>query len=151
MSSVYLLAELQSSHVLKATAARDYESRLASFHACLYSVLVAGDFWSSNLNRRISRAFPIRVLASSLIGTFFAILQLNIAKTALVASIPKLVEKFGALIGFLFALGGQYKAIVAIYTDNPQVLDELQRVLLTAMEIGFVVSIILVFLTQARV
>ena len=123
---------------------------MANFHACLYSVLVAGDLWSSNLNRRISRAFPIRVLASSLIGSFFAILQLNITKTALVVAIPNIAEKFGAIIGFLFALGGQYKTIVTIYRGNPQVLEDFQHVLLSAIEIGFVVSIILLFLTQAR-
>ena len=137
-------------HLSAADAALDYEARLARFHAYLFNVLVAGDFWSSNLNRRISRAFPIRVLASCLIGCFFAILQLNIAKTALVAIIPNIVQKFGALLAFLFALGGQWEAIVKIYLNNPQVLDELQRVLLTAMETGFYISIVLLLLAQVR-
>ncbi len=137
-------------HLSAADAALDYEARLARFHAYLYNVLVAGDFWSSSLNRRISRAFPIRVLASSLIGSFFAVLQLNIAKNALAAVIPNIVEKFGALLGFLFALGGQWKAIVKIYLNNPLVLDELQGVLLTAMEAGFYISILFLFLAQAR-
>ena len=148
LRSFAFLAESQPSLLSEADAARDYEARLASFHANLYTMLASGDYWSSNLSRRITRAFPIRVLASSLIGCFFAVLQLTNAKAVAVATIPNIIDMFRTLISFLFELGGEYKMIVAIYKDNMQVLAELQQVLLTAIETGFFVSIFFLALSQ---
>jgi hypothetical protein len=144
------LAETHPNPLSEADAALDYQTRLASFHVILYSMLVAGDYWSSSLSRRISRAFPIRVLASSLIGSFFAVLQLANAKVVAVAIIPNMIDTFRALVSFLFSLGGDYKMIVSLYKDNMQVLDELQLVLVAGIESGFYLSIIFLCLSQVR-